>query len=440
MMSAEVPEAPRQARRLGDDRRPRSRPCPLPVAVAFATALGLATAPATAQPPRDSLVISVLTMGPGAEMFERFGHISIRVHDLRAGTDTAYNWGMFSFDQPRFFQRFLTGETSYWMQGFPTAWLVGVYRHDHRWVLEQELALLPAQKDSLARFIRHNALEENKWYRYDYYLDNCSTRVRDAIDMVLGGALRREVATREHGVTYRSETMRLAVAFPLINYGMDFALGARADATISAWNEMFIPMRLMELIRQVRVHRADGSLGRLVSREQMLVADERYAEALAPPDQFWPALGAGLGVTAVVLVLCLLPSSSLAARWGIVAVGAAWHLLLGVAGLLLLCAGLFTRHAYMAQNMNVLLATPASLALAGLIPFMMARTSGERLSRAVRSLSVLAAACAVAAVALRLVPTVAQENRALLALAVPVQMALAFAFWRSTGARDGGAA
>jgi hypothetical protein len=171
----------------------------------------------------------------------------------------------------------------------------------------------------------------------------------------------------------------------------------------------------------------------------VLVADDRYAERAAPPDMLWPALAAGLGVTAVLLVLSLFTGRSRAARAGIAGIGTAWHLVAGVAGLLVLCAGLFTRHAYMARNANVLLATPASLALAVLIPFTLARVPFRALVRAVRSLGVLAATCALVAVALRFVPALAQENRPLLALAVPIQMALAFALWRATVSQEEGA-
>jgi hypothetical protein len=415
-----------------------ARPCASVLAIALGLAAGAPRA--SAQGAGDSLVVSVLTMGPGREVFERFGHISIRIHDLRTGMDSSYNWGMFSFGQPRFVQRFLTGDTHYWMQGFPTPEWIDLYRHDGRWVVEQELGMRREQKDSLWRFIQRNAREENKWYRYDYYRDNCSTRVRDALDLVLGGALKSEVATREHGVTYRSETLRLASAYPLLNFGMDFALGRPADDTISAWEEMFVPMRLSQLLRNVRVRRTGGGSRRLVTSERALVTDDRYAELPAPPDMLWPALTAGLGVTGVLLVLSLLTGRSRAARAGIVSIGTAWHLLAGLAGLLVLCAGLFTRHAYMARNVNMLLATPASLALAVLVPFSLARVPRERFVRAVRSLGVLAAVCALVAVALRLVPALAQENRPLLALAVPIQTALAFALWRATASREAGAA
>jgi hypothetical protein len=396
-----------------------------------ATAQGAAQAKAHA--PRDSIIVSVLTMGPGYELFERFGHQSIRIHDLTTGLDSAYNWGMFSFDQPHFIARFLTGDTRYWMEGFPTLDMIAQYRSLGRAVWEQELALTGTEKDSLWRYIKWNAKEENKWYRYDYYRDNCATRVRDALDMVLGGAIQRDVAAHEHGVSYRSETLRLARAYPLINYGMDFVLGRPADDTLSAWEEMFVPMRLQELIRTMRVRHSDGTVGRLVRRERQLVVDDRYVEATAPPGYFSPALEVGLAIAGVVLVLCMVPGWGTAVRWALGAIGASWHLLAGVVGMLLLGAELFTRHAaYMGHNVNVLLATPASLALAVLFPLALRPSASTLVVRAARSLSVLAAACAVLAVFLRLVPSLTQGNRPLLALAVPVHGALAFALWRTT--------
>ena len=59
-------------------------------------------------------------------------------------------------------------------------------------------------------------------------------------------------------MSYRSETLRLARAYPLINFGMDFVLGRPADDTLSAWAEMFVPMRLQQLIRSIRVRHSDG--------------------------------------------------------------------------------------------------------------------------------------------------------------------------------------
>ena len=409
-----------------------------PAAACLAVAAGVAPAHAQGQAPHDSIVVSVLTMGPGQELFERFGHQSIRIHDVTTGLDSAYNWGMFSFEQPHFLVRFLTGDTKYWMQGIESTWLISVYRDSGRAVWEQELSLTSTEKDSLWRFIKWNAREENKWYRYDYYRDNCGTKVRDVLNMVLGGSLERALAAHEHGVTYRSETLRLSRAYPLINFGMDFVLGRPADATLSAWDEMFIPMRLQQLIRDVSVRHSDGTRGALVLSERQLVVDRRYQDADMPPDYFAPALAVGVLIGGALVVLGMFRETSAPTRWWVGIIGSAWNLLAGVTGLLLLCAELFTRHAaYMGQNVNVLLATPASLALAVLFPLALRGSASARLVRAARSLSILSAACSVTTVLLRLVPALTQENRPMLALAVPVQAALAFALWRLTGLHRG---
>jgi hypothetical protein len=406
--------------------------------VAAGTTGAQAQVRAPVQAPHDSIVISILTMGPGAEVFERFGHQSIRIHDLTTGLDSAYNWGMFSFEQPHFLVRFLTGDTKYWMEGFPSRGLIAAYRDSGRAVWEQVLSLTRAEKDSLWSYIKWNAKEENKWYRYDYYRDNCATKVRDVLNMVLGGSIERAVAAHEHGVTYRSETLRLAREYPLINYGMDFVLGRPADDTLSAWGEMFVPMRLQELIRSIRVRHSDGTRGRLVRSERQLVVDERYKDADSPPGYLPPALEAGLLISGVLLALCMVPGASMPVRWSIGFIGAFWNLLAGVVGILLLCAELFTRHAaYMGHNVNVLLATPASVALVVLYPLAMHASASPRVVHAARSLSVFAAACSVFTVLLRVIPPLAQQNRPLLALAVPVQATLAFALWRVTTARRG---
>ena len=102
---------------------------------------------------------------------------SIRIHDFTTGLDTAYNWGMFSFEQPHFLVRFLTGDTKYWMQGFSSPWLINAYKDAGREVSGSRSSRSPAQrKDSLFRYVKWNAKEENKWYRYDYYRDE----LRDA--------------------------------------------------------------------------------------------------------------------------------------------------------------------------------------------------------------------------------------------------------------------
>jgi hypothetical protein len=142
--------------------------------------------PATAQTvrqPEDHLRVYVVTMDAGDLIWERWGHNAVCVVDERKQSQTAYHWGLFDFSQQGFFTNFIRGRMRYWMEGRSLSGMVAGYENDNRSVRLQELNLTPAQKRKLDEFLKWNARPENKYYYYDYYLDNCSTRVRDAVDL-----------------------------------------------------------------------------------------------------------------------------------------------------------------------------------------------------------------------------------------------------------------
>jgi hypothetical protein len=150
-----------------------------------------------------------MTMGIGERVWERFGHNAILVEDRARGTAQAYNYGMFDFRQKNFLLNFIKGRMWYWMQGFGLAPTLDIYVRANRSVWVQELNLTPAQRLSLARFLEWNERPENRFYRYDYYRDNCSTRVRDAIDKAINGRLRAATDTIQTPYSYRWHTARL---------------------------------------------------------------------------------------------------------------------------------------------------------------------------------------------------------------------------------------
>src|SRR3954454_9170046 len=122
-----------------------------------------------------------------------------------------------------------------WMQGFPAQSYVESYRRANRSVWVQELYISPEQRRELQAFLQWNEEPEHRFYHYDYYRDNCSTRVRDALDQVLGGAIREQTSAVPTGTTYRFHTQRLTANDPLISTGLLLALGERVDRPISAW-------------------------------------------------------------------------------------------------------------------------------------------------------------------------------------------------------------
>jgi hypothetical protein len=164
--------------------------------------------------PGSDLTITLLTMGVGEQVWEQFGHNALWFHVDRPGSlggpvDVVYNWGIFDSSQPYFIPHFLQGRMLYSMGGYPYEQTLIDYRARDRAVWAQELDLSNAQKIALRDFVLWNSRPENANYRYDYYRDNCSTRVRDALDRVLGGVIRATFSGRKTNFTYRSETLRL---------------------------------------------------------------------------------------------------------------------------------------------------------------------------------------------------------------------------------------
>src|SRR5262249_45752414 len=143
-------------------------------------------------------------------IWERFGHNALWVHDAAAGTDYAYDYGRFDFRQEHFFLRFAVKDLRYWTERTDDAGAVArFYRAHGRNVWVQELDLPPAARLQIRDFLEWNIQEAHKYYQYDYFLDNCSTRIRDIIDRAVGGQLKRFADSLRTEVTFRSETRRL---------------------------------------------------------------------------------------------------------------------------------------------------------------------------------------------------------------------------------------
>lgn len=401
------------------------------------------------------LRVWLVTAAPGSAVWERFGHNAIRVLDTRTGRDLSYNWGIFDFDQVDFVPRFLMGRMLYMMAAFPTGPMVDSYLRAGRPVALQELELTAAQKAELRSFLEWNALPENRDYFYDYFLDNCSTRARDALDDVLGGLLADRYAGEPTGTSYRFHTRRLTRMDPLVYTGMDILLGSPGDQPISVWEEMFLPMTLMQELREARVPGSDGGTRPLVRSERILLPDGTTAEAPrsgpdratgmdepgggtahpwgppAPPSAFLVFLAAGLALGGLLLWTGTKAGHGRLARVSAGLLAGGWSLLAGLFGAILV-AVLFTDHQFMAWNENLFLFTPLSLALAVLAPAALGAGRAVRAARAVgwavAGVAVLGFVLQVAPAAL--LPWARQENAILFALALPVHLALAWTLQR----------
>jgi hypothetical protein len=291
----------------------------------------------------------------------------------------------------------------------------------------QRLNLTPAQKLSLRDFLHWNEQEENRFYRYDYFRDNCSTRLRDALDHALGGALRAATDTILTPFSYRRESVRLTDGDRPIQTGIDIALGRPADAPLTMWESFFIPMRLRDAIRDLTLPiGANGAPVRLVAEERHIApapGTTLVPELATSPRLFWRLLFVGVVLAATLAAIRIMAMSRRGAAWGFALVASVWSLLCGVVGVILILAWTMTRHVFWAWNENVLQLSPLSLALVVLVPLALLRGRATHAARFVATTILLLSAVGAL---LSLMPG-GQENRAIVALFLPVHLVLAWA-------------
>jgi hypothetical protein len=380
-------------------------------------------APNPAQPPGAELTVSLMTMGIGERVWERFGHNAILVEDHARGTAKAYNYGLFDFRQHNFILRFVQGRMLYWMQGFDLESTLEVYRRSNRSVWVQELNLTPAERVALRDFLEWNERPENRFYRYDYYRDNCSTRIRDALDRVLGGRIRAATDTIVTGRSYRFHTSRLIASDLPLYTGLLLALGQPADHQLTAWEEMFLPLEVRTWIRHVTVVDDSGRTVPLVKGERTLFEGTEPEPRAAPPARVPAYLAAGLVLGFALWGLGRRGPTSTGARRWFGWLSGAWALLAGLVGVLLASLWAFTDHAVAYRNENLF---QANLLLLPLVVASPALARGvARARRTALLFSALVAASSLAGLVLKVSPAFSQQNAEVLALFVPANLGLA---------------
>ncbi len=325
--------------------------------------------PLMGQSQRDSLVVSLLTCDPGPEVYELCGHEAIRIR--RADTtmsaaglanpgaelDSVWNYGTFDFAQPNFIYRFVKGETDYMVSSYPTWMFVREYEMQGRRVTEQELALSQAEAADLLGKLRHNALPENRTYRYNYVKDNCATRITDMLDKV---STRRIVYPDSicHG-TFRRAMRAYHRDYPWYQFGIDLALGSGIDYPISGREEMFVPMEMRD--KGAGAHFDDGTP--LVSATRVLVPGA--GDVTLGPTPWWrtPLTVSWLwfAVMAGVCLWCLIKRREPVA---VRVLYSLWFALLGLTGCVVAFLVFVSEHEATAPNLLLLWLNPLQLMLA----------------------------------------------------------------------------
>lgn len=309
-----------------------------------------------AQEESSALRISLITCTPGAELYSVFGHNALRIIDSAAGTDIAYNFGTFNFDDPDFYTKFVRGKLQYYLSQENFNDFLYAYQYFKRGVSEQVLSLSEKEKKEIQRALFENLSEENRYYKYDFFYDNCSTRLRDIIFKTKSNQAFNPPQFVANGLTFRDHlhTYLDRAEMKWTRLGIDLILGLKADRKMSISNAMFLPEFLAKGVNATEVN---GQ--KLVVEENTLIPDQ---QPIPTKDSF---LATPFFIFLVVSILMILPLGNRIPVYGkfqnvlqkVVFTSA------GLLGLLILFLWIGTDHQTMTNNLNLFWAFPLHLVL-----------------------------------------------------------------------------
>ena len=295
--------------------------------------------------------ISLITCGPGEELYSLFGHTALRVKDPAKGLDIIYNYGTFDFEDPDFYVKFTRGKLLYFVSTEKFSNFLYQYQYENRSVTEQILNLSCEEKHRLFSSLQKNAREENKYYQYDFIFDNCSTRPRDIVARNANTLRFQEFLPTQHP-SFRNLLHEYLDKGnqPWSKFGIDMVLGARVDREVSTAESMFLPDYLMK-----------GFDNAIVGRNKLVLEKKTILEqsAPAPSASFLSPATLFSGLFIIVALLSFF-KSGFSQRF-LKVFDISLFLILGLVGCFLLFMWVGTDHQLCGNNFNLLWALPSHL-------------------------------------------------------------------------------
>ena len=303
-----------------------------------------------------SAKISVITCGTGDELYSSFGHSAFRVQDPVMGLDLVYNYGTFDFDTPNFYLKFARGQLMYSLSRQRFENFLYTYQLENRWVKEQILDLETKDINAVFQFLEQNYLPENRDYKYDYIEENCSTKIPEVLQKVLGDPLEFHPDHLEDQLTFRQLMQSYLSWNSWGSLGIDLALGSVIDRKAKAEEHMFLPDYVL-----LQMNNSSLDDQPLVQRERTVLDlnNGRMALLFTSSPLFWLLLLFVFTLTITVIDF----RNNARSRW----LDFILMFLTGFCGLFIIFLWFFTDHTATANNFNIAWAFPVNIILAFLM-------------------------------------------------------------------------
>ncbi len=301
-----------------------------------------------------SAQISLITCDPGDELYSIFGHSAIRVFDDSLHINEVYNYGTFDFNTPNFYLKFANGKLDYMLSAYNFKYFLPAYYRDKRGVTEQLLNLNRDEKQRLYKALEINRLPQNKFYRYDFFFDNCATRIRDIVLSAVDGPV--EYSKKDTiNMTFRDMLHLYLNKQPWTQDGIDIILGSRIDRKVTVRESAFLPDYLKDYFLSIDIV-DNGELRPLVIRDASLI---KFDNPKTGRSKLTPVF-----VTWMVFIILLI-ITIIENRTGrqFVMIDRILLLITGIIGFVVFYLWFLTDHTATGANYNILWAMPTNLIL-----------------------------------------------------------------------------
>jgi hypothetical protein len=215
----------------------------------------------------------LLTCAPGTETYSIYGHSALRIVNMDNGSDQVYNWGTFDFSTPNFVWKFAKGRLDYMLDDTSLQTFLSEYFYEKRSVYEQMINLEPEEMQKLLALLDENLKPENIKYKYDFFYDDCSTRIRDLLEKSLGSRLLYPPEEKKGKLTFREKVGKFQQPYPWLDFGIDLIMGRPGEKKTTIRDNMFLPLDLQSGLSQVVVNRNGRMIPLLRNPEVLLQFD-----------------------------------------------------------------------------------------------------------------------------------------------------------------------
>ncbi len=300
--------------------------------------------------------VSIITVGPGEKLYEKFGHTAIRIKDPVLNFDYIYNYGMFDFNTPNFYSNFIKGKLVYKLAAYPFKHFIEGNKQDKRWIKEQNLNLTQEQRQAFFLFLNNNAQPQNASYQYDPFFNNCATKPRDIVQQVLKNKVNYNEKFVTEDLSFRQLMNKEIHWNTWGSLGINVALGSKLDKIADPAAYMYLPDYVYKAFESGTIF-IKNQPEKLIQKENTILD---FKEILPKGDTISPFL-----IFSILLLIGLFITykdykSNTRTKW----FDFLLFFITGIIGLLVVFLWFFTDHSTTPNNFNFLWAFAPNLIVA----------------------------------------------------------------------------